>query len=47
LPEEERQKRIQANGLRPTTPPEFWDIDFPTTPEYIAAGHLIVDGKEK
>ncbi|KAK3704677.1 hypothetical protein QZH41_002543 [Actinostola sp. cb2023] len=29
----------------PRTPPGFWDIDFPSTPEYMAAGALI-DGDE-
>ncbi|KXJ20958.1 DNA endonuclease RBBP8 [Exaiptasia diaphana] len=47
FPKEEREKRIQ-NSCRhrseapppPKTPPHLWEVDFPTTPEYMAAGWL-------
>ncbi|KAK3729257.1 hypothetical protein QZH41_008434, partial [Actinostola sp. cb2023] len=46
--EEERARRIQSscrhrseNRPAPKTPPGFWDIDFPSTPEYMASGAML------
>lgn len=43
---EEKEKRVQAScrhrpeRKRSNTPPGFWDLDFPSSPEILAQGMM-------
>ncbi|KXJ06392.1 DNA endonuclease RBBP8 [Exaiptasia diaphana] len=52
FPEDEREQRIQRSCRHrwehrppPRTPPGFWEIDFPTSPEIAASGALRIDSE--